>query len=167
MEEPEEATIVGTYESSALEWPKGTGDMFPASMLVDGLALDGIWIEKDGKWTEGCASTHGKGIQWFSLELETTRYVTKVQIAKRMDSCCRKQGQKISIPIGSSKGHDPNDPLCLPEIPELKHEAGLVDYVCNPGQEGKFVTISSPEHYMTLCEVKVFVVHAQTSTVNP
>ena len=143
----QEAMIVGTSQSSALHW---NGNKFPASMLVDELALDGRWSDAGG-----CAATNGKGIQWFSLELETPGIVRKVQIARRMYGSWE-QGQRIRITIGSSKGYDSNDPLCLPEIPELKREVGLVDYVCNPGQEGKFVTISTTKRVMALCEVRVF-----------
>ena len=141
-----------TSQSSVLQW---AGNSFPASMLVDGLGLDGMWND-DG----GCASTEANGIQWFSLELETPRNVTKVQIARRMHDSWE-QGEGISIAIGSLKEYDSSDVLCLPEIPDLTREAGLMDYVCNPGQVGKFVTISKnsgqSEHLLTLCEVKVFV----------
>ena len=143
---------MGTSQSSVFQW---NGNEFPASMLVDGLGLDGIWSDEGG-----CAATEPNGIQWFSLELETPRYVTKVQIARRMSNSWE-QGQGISITIGSSKEYDSTDPLCLPEIPDLTHEAGLIDYVCNPGQEGQFIKISKDNgqtgHVMALCEAKVFV----------
>ena len=142
---------MGTSQSSVFQW---NGNEFPASMLVDGLGLDGIWSDEGG-----CAATEPNGIQWFSLELETPRYITKVQIARRMNRW--EQGQGISITIGSSKEYNSNDPLCLPEIPDLAREVGLVNYVCNPSQEGKFITISKDightGHVMTLCEAKVFV----------
>lgn len=139
---------MGTSQSSAY---KLGGKEYPASMLLDGLNLNGVWSNNGG-----CAATNGQGTQWFSLELENSRFVTKVQIARRMD-CCFNQGQDISISIGSTNEYDPIDPLCLPEIPDLTHKAGLVDYVCSPGQEGKFVKISSPRSIMALCEAKVFV----------
>ena len=144
-----EAIIVGTTQSSVYRWNEME---YPASMLVDGLYLDGVWSYENG----GCAATHGNGTQWFSLELENPGFVTKVQIARCMDGYWE-QGQNISISIGPSKEYDPNEPLCLPEIPELTREAGLVDYGCNPGQEGKFLKISTPNSVMALCEVKVFV----------
>ena len=123
-------------------------------MLVDELGLDGIWRNEGG-----CAATQGNGNQWFRLELETPGYVTKVQIARRMFSW--EQGKGIRITIGSSKEYDSGDHyFCLPEIPDLKREAGLVDYFCNPGREGKFVTISTDNgresRVMALCEVRVF-----------
>ena len=138
---------MGTAQSSV--WI----NKFPASMLVDGLGLDGIWSNAGG-----CAATNGQGTQWFSLELEDPGFVTKVRIVRRMDSCCWNQGQDISITIGSSKEYDANDPSCLPEIPDLTREAGLVDYICNPGQEGQFVKISTPHSVMALCEAKVFAI---------
>ena len=138
-----EVTIVGTAESSV-----AAGS--PASKLIDGKGLDGIWSNE-----KGCAHTSGNSIQWFSLELEMPEKITRVQIANRVD-CCSDRGQNVHITIGSSKVYDPNEPLCLPEIPKLVGEPGLQDYVCTGDlHEGKFVKISRLG-MLNLCEVKVF-----------
>ena len=67
------------------------------------------------------------------------------------------QGQNIMITVGQSKTYDPSEPSCLPEIAELKREAGLQDYVCTGNlHSGKYVKISSNNGLLVLCEVKVF-----------
>ena len=149
--EEEEATIVGTAESSVY-YDEYRGQC-PASKLIDGFGLDGIFsMEQES----GCAHTIDDGsIEWFSLELEMPKNVTRVQIANRVD-CCLERGQNIRITIGPSSVYDPNEPLCLPEINELVGEPGLQDYVCTGElHEGKFVKISRPGQ-LNLCEVKVF-----------
>ena len=108
----------------------------------------------------GCAHTKrggpwGRDREWFSLELPTAQKVTKVQIARRMDSCCLGHGYAIKITIGPSKSFDGNEPACT-NILSLKRESGLQDYVCkdNP-PPGKFVKLSHIG-WFSLCEVKVF-----------
>ena len=132
---------MGAVESSAY----GT---YSASKLIDGTGLDGTWS------SGGCAATQGGGLEWFSLELETPITVTRVQIANRVD-CCIERGRNVLITIGPSQVYDPNEPLCLPEIPELEYQPGLKDYVCTTLHEGKHVKISRPG-WLNLCEVKVF-----------
>ena len=148
-----EAPIVGTAQSSESEGGH-------SSRLVDGMGLNGLY------GSNGCAHTlSGIGsTEWFSLELDTPRIVTKVQIARRMEDCCWYQGQGVKITIGPSRVYDPNEPLCLPEIPDLTRTSGLVDYICTGGpKEGKYVKISSAD-YLVLCEAKVFVKSAATTT---
>ena len=126
------------------------------SRLVDGKGLDGIWVYQPPGPTVCAADPH-----WLSLELEIPYVVTKVQLAKRMDSGVRDQGKCIRISIGSSREYDPNDALCRPEIDELQHTSGLVDYVCTTNHEtGHFVKISKNVNgcsgRMNICEAKVF-----------
>ena len=113
----------------------------------------------------GCAHTaNTSDIEWYSLELEVPQTVTKVQIARRM-GCCWWGGQNVSITIGPSKEYDPNEPLCLPEIPDLVREGGLQDYVCTGDlHQGKYVKISKVG-VLVLCEVKVFTRSAGEYTV--
>ena len=110
-----------------------------------------------------CAHTSGGSgalREWFSLELQEPRRVTRVQIANRLD-CCLDRGRNIRITIGPSKDYDPNEPLCLPEIRELSHQPGLQDYVCTGDlHEGKFVKISRAGE-MNLCEVKIFTLQGR------
>ena len=144
-----EATIMETAQSSVYV---RYGVEYPASKLLDGLGLDGnLWNE------DGCALTNGNSItQWFSLELDVPRIVTKVQIACRMDHTLT-QGHNVTITIGPSSEYDPNESLCRPEIPKLELQSGLVDYVCTEGPtEGQYVKISSPLR-LCICEAKVFV----------
>ena len=145
-----EASIIGTAQSTT----HSTRHL--SSKLVDGLGLDGQFHSNES----GCATTRGENgeIQWFSVELDAPRIVTKVQIARRMDHTLT-QGRNISITIGSSSEYDSNDPLCLPQIPDLMLHSGMVDYVCTGGpREGKYVKISSTaERHLSICEVKVFV----------
>ena len=95
------------------------------------------------------------------MELPTAQNVTKVQIVRRMDSCCWGQGQNIKITIGPSKSYDPNEPTCT-EIKDLKRESGLQDYVCNGNvPPGQFVKLSKIG-LLVLCEVKVFVIKNMT-----
>ena len=97
-----------------------------------------------------------KGREWFSLELPTAQNVAKVQIARRMESCCWGQGQNIKVTIGPSKSYDPNEPTCT-DIYDLKRESGLQDYMCTGNlPPGQFVKLSKIG-YLVLCEVKVFV----------
>ena len=103
----------------------------------------------------GCAHTGSGSREWFSLELPEARTVTKVQIAKRMDSGTEAQGQNIRITIGASKIYVSSEPLCLPQIAALTNTAGLQDYVCNQQHSGKYVKISR-QGVLVLCEVKVF-----------
>ena len=150
----EEATIVGTYESSTIE---ACGGMCPAFKLVDGLGLDGLFGPPDGSASDvyGCAHTDFGSIQWFSLELESPKKITRVQIVNRV--YFGKRGQNVQISIGPSKAYDPNEPLCLPEISELSIQPGLQDYLCTGDlHEGKFVKISRAG-VMNLCEVKIFI----------
>ena len=105
----------------------------------------------------GCAHTAHSApgqTEWFSLELPGQRKLSKVQIARRMQF---NQGQNIGITVGPSRAYDPREPLCLPEIAELKRKAGLQDYVCTGNlHSGKYVKISSNTGLVVLCEVKVF-----------
>ena len=152
LSDDEEAAIVGTAQSSNLgpeTAPPGT-----APRLIDGKGLDGIWHNENG-----CAATsnNAASIEWFSLELQVSQKIARVQIANRLDCPgCLERGRNIRITIGPSRVYDPNEPLCLPEINELVVEPGLQDYVCTGElHEGKFVKISRPGQ-LNLCEVKVF-----------
>ena len=137
-----EATIVGTAESS------NYAGQYPASKLIDGLGINGLW------GSNGCAHTTGDS-DWFSLELESPKKITRVQIANRVD-CCLERGQNVRISIGPSKVYDPNEPLCLPQISQLNTQPGLKDYVCRGDlHDGKFVKISRAGR-LNLCEVKIF-----------
>ena len=141
----EEAIIVGTAQSSVHR----SGAL--ASRLIDGKGLDGKWSSR------GCAETDeysGTSIEWFSLELQVSKKITRVQIANRM-RCCLERGKNIRITIGPSNDYDPSEPLCLPEIPQLVNKPGLQDYVCLGDLQGKFVKISRAGK-INLCEVKVF-----------
>ena len=139
----EEATIVGTSQS-------GVAYGQDASNLVDGKGIDGSF--------SGCAHTLENSPlgQWFSLELDAIRTVTRVQIARRTDY--EDQGKNVKITIGPSRVYDAHEPMCRPEIPNLTH-GGLIDYPCTEGpKKGKYVKISKPAGWsLVLCEVKVFV----------
>ena len=64
--------------------------------------------------------------------------------------------KNVRITIGPSEVYDPNEPLCLPEIPKLGNNPGLQDYFCTGYlHEGKFVKISRAG-MLNICEVKVF-----------
>ena len=141
-----EASIVNTYASSILS-------PYSASRLVDGRGLNGNIFEG------GCSST---GItsdevnHWFSLQLAVPEKISRVQIVPRL-GCCHDRGKNIRISIGPSQSYDPNEPLCLPEIPQLVMEEGLTDYKCTQLQhKGKFVKISRKGDALNLCEVKIF-----------
>ena len=139
----EEVTIVGTAESSF-----GRASHV-ASKLIDGKLF----------WDEGCSYTTESyvdgEIEWWSLELESPQKVTRVQISNRAD-CCFYRGQNVHISIGTSQVYDPDEPLCLPPIPELSRKPGLHNYFCTGDlHEGKFVKISRAG-IMNICEVKVF-----------
>ena len=99
------------------------------------------------------------GRQWLSLELEEPQTVKKVQIARALHESkyYMRYGQNVRITIGNSKGYDPKEPMCLPEIGKLHEYPGLVDYICTGDQhEGKYVKISR-EGALRVCEAKVFV----------
>ena len=146
----EEATIVGTASSS---------EKFGAhhSRLVDGKGLDGSSLS-------GCAHTSNQlPIEWFSLELDAPKTVTKVQIARRT-YCCDDQGKNVKITIGASREYDASEPLCRPVMP-LLDQGGLVDYPCTEGpKQGKYVKLSNAGNYFAICEVKVFVLATTTTT---
>ena len=148
-----EASIVGYTENGIYE--EG-GIQYAASKVVDGLGLDGMFYDENG-----CATTEGSGVQWLSLELDSPQIVTKVQIARRMDRIAD-QGRNVRITVGPSRMYDPAEPLCLPEIPDLKLTSGLMDYVCTElppdALEGRYVKLSSStEINLSICEVKVFI----------
>ena len=149
-----EATIIGTAQSSVYELD---GIQYPASKLVDGKGLDGIFNNENG-----CASTkkYANGTHWFSLELDIFEIVTKVQIARRMDRI-GVQGSNVDITIGYSRNYDSNDSLCLPKITHLELQTGLVDYICTGSpKKGKYVKISSSSSetkHLCICEAKIFV----------
>ena len=110
-----------------------------------------------------CAHTYG-GLQWFSLELDGPQTVAKVQIARRTDRDSHPQwntqGKNIRITVRPSREYDQDEPLCLPEIPDLRlYGNGLVDYNCNKEVTGRYVKISRHGNIGTLaiCEVKVFI----------
>ena len=143
----DEATIVGTAQSSVL---RASGIWMYASKLIDGLGLDGRFSNENG-----CAHSdrnNDASIEWFSLELQAPAKITRVQIAPDMDL----RMTNVRITIGPSMVYDPDEPLCLPEIPALVHQPGLQDYACNGDlHEGKFVKIARAG-VLDLCEVKVF-----------
>ena len=162
---PMESQIVNTFHSSS----SFNGD---SSKLVDNEGLGGVFRHGWGSGIpkcclikflplyRGCAHTErSEEDEWFSLELQESRRVTKVQIARRMD-CCWEQGQNIRITIGPSQSYDPSEPLCLPEITELRREEGLQDYICTGNlHSGKYVKINKlnwDKLGLVLCEVKVF-----------
>ena len=137
---------MGTVQSSNYE------QKYPASKLIDGFGIDGRWCHQSPTC---CAHTNGGTLEWFSLELESPKKITRVQIANRVD-CCSERGHNIRISIGPSSAYDPNEPLCLPQISELKPQPGLQDYVCTGHlHRGKFVKISRAG-ILNLCEVKIF-----------
>ena len=139
---------MGTAASSVA----GSGSTYQPSNLIDGGGLDGSWNA-----LKCMHSRDGGGMEWFSLELESPKKVTRVQIANRADGCCWERGQNIRISIGPSEAYDQNEPLCLSPIPELSRQPGLQDYVCTGDlHEGRFVKISRAG-YLNLCEVKVFI----------
>ena len=74
-----------------------------------------------------------------------------------MDDCCWKQGENIRITVGASQSYDSTEPLCLPEISELRKVEGLQDYICTAHHSGKYVKISRAGAEVVLCEVKVFI----------
>ena len=127
--------------------------------LIDGKGLDGIWSNENS-----CGTADGGATEWFSLELALSAQVTRVQIANRLD-CCLDRGQNVRISIGPSNVYDPNEPLCLPQIPSLDHQAGLQDYVCTNLHEGKFVKISRAGE-MNLCEVKIFTLQGRKKEIH-
>ena len=142
---------MGTYQSGIyFSGPR----QWPASKLVDGFGLDGVW------GCGGCATAErGEGFlgpEYFSLELDVPQIVTKVQIVRRMDYT-EHQGHNVTISVGQSKYYEEEEPLCLPEIPELQERGGFVDYNCTKEVKGKYVKISSTESTFSLCEVKVFI----------
>ena len=141
---------MGTAASSVA----GSGSHYQPSKLIDGGGLDGSWNDLQNGF---CAHTSdGGGMEWFSLEFESPKKVTRVQIANRVD-CCWERGQNVLISIGPSEAYDPNEPLCLSQIGELSRQPGLQDYVCTGDlHEGRFVKISRAG-YLNLCEVKVFI----------
>ena len=142
-----ELEIVGTASSGEDPWGGHH------SRLVDGKGLDGVWVMQTTGPTV-CAQDQS----WLSLELQVPSVVTMVQLAKRMDQCCRDQGRLVTISIGSSREYNPNDALCRPQIAEMQHTSGLVDYPCTSGHEvGKFVKISKEgDAALVICEAKVF-----------
>ena len=140
--EEEKAEIVGTAESSVYQ-------TFSASKLIDGQGLDGRWASL------GCAHTAG-GQNWFSLELRVPQKITRVKIVPRQPEGCI-HARNIRITIGPSTGYDPNEPLCLPEIPALACQGEFQDFWCTGAHEGKFVKISRAGYLpLVLCEVEVF-----------
>ena len=154
MNKEKEAVVVGTAGSEREE-----DDFYGGhpSRLVDGKGLDGIWVYQPphGAGPTVCAADP----LWLSMELEVPYVVTKVQLARRINS--GDQGKCIRISVGFSKEYDPNDALCRPEIDELQHTTGLVDYVCTTNHEtGNFVKISKNVNGcngdMVICEAKVF-----------
>ena len=148
-----EATIVGTAASSVA----GSGSTYQPSNLIDGGGLDGSWNALQNGFCAHTQDVVGR-MEWFSLELESPKKVTRVQIANRVDGCCWERGQNIHISIGPSEAYDPNEPLCLSEIGELSSQPGLQDYECTGDlHEGKFVKISRAAGVLNLCEVKVFI----------
>ena len=123
---------------------------FPASRLIDGLGINGSCYRENG-----LAHTFDDATNWFSLDLEIPKRITRVQIANRLD-CCFDRGQNVRISIGPSRVYAANEPLCLPEIPQLNQQPGLQDYVCTGDLHvGRFVKISRAG-WLNLCEVKVF-----------
>ena len=137
---------MGTAQSSNYQ------GYYPASKLIDGLGIDGRWCHHPHPC---CAHTDGGTLEWFSLELESPKRITRVQIANRVDYDGGR-GKNVRISIGPSRVYDPNEPLCLPQISQLNTQPGLEDYVCTGDLHiGKFVKISRPG-LMNLCEVKIF-----------
>ena len=149
-----EASIVNTYESSI----DGSNS---ASNLVDGQGLNGNIFEGFCSHTR---ITSDEVNHWFSLELAVPEKISRVQIVPRLD-CCYYRAKNIHISIGPSQSYDPNEPLCLPEIPQLVMEEGLTDYKCTQLQhKGKFVKISRKGDALNLCEVKIFTLTDDTTT---
>ena len=142
---------MGAAESSV--YATGFGP-HPASRLIDGVGLNGIF-------GHGCAHTNDGSLEWFSLELESTKKITRVQIANRADFQTDRD-KNVRISIGPSKAYDPNEPLCLPQICELNTQPGLKDYKCiGDLHEGKFVKVSRAGG-LNLCEIKIFTPTGKT-----
>ena len=141
-----EATIVNSTKSSMLN-----GHF--ASYLLNGKGLDGVWQG------DHCALiSHGEN-GWFSFELDAPEKLSRVQIAPRVGTPHR--ARNVHITIGPSVSYDPNEPYCLPMIPQLVMKAGFTDYNCTePLHEGKYVKISrgvdGTDGVMDLCEIKIF-----------
>ena len=158
-----EASIVSTLQSSCYK-------NLCADLLLDGKGLNGrLWIGAPWSGPGYCAATAtSPGNNWFSLELALPHKISRVQIIPRLDCFpgCKKFAQNIRITIGISKFYyDPDEPLCLPEIPQLVMKEGFTDYICDPPQDkGKFVKISRKGDALNLCEVKIFTLTDDTTT---
>ena len=113
----------------------------------------------------GCAHTdYEVHRQWFSLELQASQKITRIQIANNID-CSGRQMSNVSITIGPSKVYDPNEPQCLPVINVLVHGPSLQDYFCTGDlHKGKFIKISR-EGVMSLCEARVYTLPEGESQV--
>ena len=108
-----EAPILNTYQSTIAY-------LRDASKLLDGKGLNGI-TTRHGHWNNGiCAHTQQGENHWFSLELAVPQKISRVQITPRLDCLpgCEARAQNIRITNGPSKSYDPNEKLCLPEIPQ-------------------------------------------------
>ena len=140
-----EAAIVKAFESSVAYG-------MSASNLLDGKGLNGK--NNEGFCSHTISGAHANN--WYSLELAAPQKISSVQITPRLD-CCSERQQNVRITIGPSKAYDPNEPLCLPEIPQLTLEEGLTTYECTkPLHEGKYIKISREDSSLNICEVKVF-----------
>ena len=131
---------------------------YPASNLLNGKGLDGRF---EG---DNCAHTDHGPNQWFSFDLGVPKKLSRVQIVPRLDGGGGDGGdreRRITITIGPSESYDPNEPACLPMIPQLVMKAGFTDYNCTGAlHEGKYVKFSrgldGSDGVMDFCEVKIF-----------
>uniref|UniRef100_A0A8C5R028 Fucolectin tachylectin-4 pentraxin-1 domain-containing protein n=1 Tax=Leptobrachium leishanense TaxID=445787 RepID=A0A8C5R028_9ANUR len=104
-----------------------------------------------------CTHTAQDAPPWWRLDLTKVYNVTRVKVTNRGD-CCSERIDGAEIRIGSSPEHGGiKNPKCA-KITSL----GLgeeEEYIC--GMVGQYVTVTIPDgpEYLTLCEVKVYVVN--------
>nr|XP_006819117.1 PREDICTED: neurogenic locus notch homolog protein 1-like [Saccoglossus kowalevskii] len=96
-------------------------------------------------------------VPWFQLDLGVTHCITSVVLTNRHDNCgCADRLSQSQVLIGNIDEWE-TAPQCGDTITVAMTEPNDVEFICDPGTAGRYVTVRRLEEgIITLCEILVF-----------
>ncbi|XP_033101528.1 pentraxin fusion protein-like, partial [Anneissia japonica] len=93
---------------------------------------------------------------WWMVDLGNTYSIQYVRIYNRAD-CCRERLNGATIRVGDDAAGMLTNTQCGEAIADAETRAGsVIDRQCDPALDGRYVSVSLPNNYLTLCEVEVW-----------
>ncbi|XP_033112683.1 uncharacterized protein LOC117113459 [Anneissia japonica] len=103
-----------------------------------------------------CTHTQKQAENWWMVDLGNSYAIGKVRIYNRAD-CCRERLNGATIHVGDDVKGMLTNAQCGESIADADTSAGsVIDRQCSPVLNGRYVSVSLPNNYLSLCEVEVF-----------